>query len=66
LTGLLKEAGCEIMEVASTPTIINSLDESKYHAEEKWAKLKDLELATCTVPELLGIGSHLLFVARKV
>jgi S-adenosylmethionine-dependent methyltransferase len=66
MMGLIKEAGCEIMEVASTPTIINSLDESKYHDEERWAKLKALELAACTTPELLGIGSHLLCVARKI
>jgi len=66
MTGLLKEAGCEIMEVASTPTIINSLDEVKYREEEKWKKLKALEMKVCTVPELLGIGSHLLCVARKI
>lgn len=66
LTGLLKSAGCEILEVASTPTIINSLDEGRYRVEAKWKKLKALELSVCTVPELLGIGSHLLCVARKV
>ena len=65
MTKFIKEAGCEILEVASTPTIINSLDESKYHEEAKWAKLKSLEWAACTVPELLGIGSHLLCIAKK-
>ena len=63
---LVQEAGCEIMELASTPTIINSLDESKYHDEKKWEELKALEFRVCTVPELLGIGSHLLCVARKI
>lgn len=66
LTGLLKGAGCEIIEVASTPVIISSLDEGKYHQEMKWEKLKALELSVCTAPELLGIGSQLLCVARKV
>lgn len=66
LTGLLKGAGCEIIEVASTPTIISSLDEGQYHDEAKWRQLKALELSVCAVPELLGIGSHLLCVAKKV
>ncbi len=66
MTGMLKQAGCEIVEVASTPTIINSLDERRYHQEENWEKLKALELRVCTVPELLGTGSHLLCIAKKV
>lgn len=66
MAGLLTQAGCEIVKVASTPTIINSLDESKYHEEARWEKLKALELKACTAPELLGIGSQLLYIARKV
>jgi hypothetical protein len=66
MTKLLQNAGCEIMEVASMPTIINSLDEGKYHEEAKWKQLEALELNVCTEPELLGIGSQLLFVAKKV
>ena len=63
---LAENVGCEILELASTPTIINSLDESKYREPKKWQKLKNLELKACTQPELLGIGSHLLCVAKKI
>lgn len=67
MTGLLEETGCQVLEVASTPTLMNSIDESMYKEdEEKWKKLKELELKACTVPELLGTGHHLIFVARKV
>ena len=66
MSGLLTQAGCEIVEVASTPAIINSLDESKYHQKARWEKLKALELKACTVPELLGIGSQLLYIVRKI
>jgi ubiquinone/menaquinone biosynthesis C-methylase UbiE len=65
LTRLLKEAGCEVLEVASTPTLMDSWDQSTY-PEEKWGKLKALELEVCTVPELLGTGHHLFCVAKKV
>jgi ubiquinone/menaquinone biosynthesis C-methylase UbiE len=62
---LLQEAGCEVLEVASTPTFTDTIDKSMYYEEEKWKKLKTLELEVCTVPELLGMGHHLLFVAKK-
>jgi ubiquinone/menaquinone biosynthesis C-methylase UbiE len=65
LTALLKESGCEIVEVASTPTLVDSWDQSKYPAEKR-EKLKALELKVCTVPELLGAGHHLLCIARKM
>ena len=62
----LKEHGCRVLEVASTPTFADTLDMSQYHNEEdKWEKLKRLELEMCTRPELLGMGLHLLFVVRK-
>jgi len=67
ITGLLEEAGCEVVEVASTPTLMVSWGPNMYcEEEEKWKKLKALELRACTVPELLGIGHHLFCVARKV
>jgi ubiquinone/menaquinone biosynthesis C-methylase UbiE len=65
LTALLKNAGCEIVEVGSTPILINSWEQSSY-PEEKRQKLKELELRFCTVPELLGTGHHLFCVARKL
>ena len=64
LTGLLKEAGCEILEVASTPTLLDSWDQSAY-PEDKRSELMALELKACTIPELLGTGHHLFCVARK-
>ena len=65
MTGLLQEAGCELLEIASTPTFTDTIDQSMYDEQDKWNKLKALELAVCTAPELLGMGHHLLFVARK-
>ena len=65
LTALIEEAGCEVVEIASTPTLMDSWDQSTY-PEAKREKLKALELKVCTVPELLGIGHHLFCVARKV
>ena len=65
MTGLLQEAGCEVLEVASTPTFTDTIDKSIYYEKGKWKKLKALELEVCTAPELLGMGHHLLFVARK-
>ncbi len=64
LTALLEAANCEILEIASTPTLINGWDQSDYPLE-KQEKLKALELRACTVPELLGAGHHLFCVARK-
>lgn len=65
--GLLEEAGCEVVEVASTPTPMASFGQDMYcEEEEKWRKLKALELRACTVPELLGMGHHLFCVAKKV
>lgn len=64
LTALIKEVGCEIVETASTPTLIDSWEQSGY-PEEKQEKLKALELKVCTIPELLGMGHHLFCVARK-
>ena len=65
LTALLEEAGCEVLEVASTPTVMDAWDQSTY-PEEQREKLKALELKVCTVPELLGMGHHLFCVARKM
>ncbi len=67
MTQLLKQNGCEIIEIASTPTFTDTLSpeiKNKYK-NEQWSKLKKLEMELCVKPELLGVGSHLLFVARK-
>jgi ubiquinone/menaquinone biosynthesis C-methylase UbiE len=66
MAGLLTACGLEILEWASTPVIINSRDEGKYSAEEQWQRLKALEFKACQKPELLGIGTQLLCVARKL
>jgi ubiquinone/menaquinone biosynthesis C-methylase UbiE len=65
MTELLEGQGCKVLEVASTPTFADTLDTSQYIEQRKWAELKALELEMCTRPELLGMGLHLLFVARK-
>jgi len=68
MTKLLNDNGCEVLEVASTPTFTDVIPrdaKTKYKAEE-WDKLKELEMKLCTKPELLGVGSHLLFVAKKL
>jgi hypothetical protein len=64
LTGLLTGAGCEILEIASTPTLVDAWDQSAY-PEDKRKALLALELEICTIPELLGIGHHLFCVATK-
>lgn len=65
MTAVLQTAGCELLEVASTPTLAATIDRSLYSDEAEWQKLKALELEICTRPELLGMGAELLFVARK-
>lgn len=64
LVALVEGEGCEIVEVASTPILVDTWDQSTYPIEEQ-RKLKSLELKVCTVPELLGVGHHLFCVARK-
>jgi ubiquinone/menaquinone biosynthesis C-methylase UbiE len=61
---LLTEAGCKILEIASTPTVVNTWEQNAYSAEQ-WQKLKALELKVCQVPELLGVGHHLFCIAQK-
>ena len=65
MTEMLDATGCDVIEVASTPTFADTMDEDQYSAPSERAKLKALELKMCTSPELLGMGLHLLFVARK-
>jgi len=62
---LLEKNGCEVLEIASTPTITDTVDRKQFYEPKKWAKLKKLEMELCTKPELLGIGNHLLFIAKK-
>jgi len=65
MTELLVGQDCEVLEVASTPTFADTFDAGQYAERREWAKLKALEMEMCTKPELLGMGLHLLFVARK-
>ena len=64
LTALINESGCEMVEIASTPVLIDSWEQSLYPEGDR-QKLKELELKFCTVPELLGMGHHLFCVAKK-
>ena len=65
MTAMLEAAGCDVVEVASTPTFADTMDADQYSAPAEWAKVKALELEMCTRNELLGMGPHLLIVARK-
>jgi len=65
MTGLLEKHSCSILEVASTPAFADTIDISTYSEKGRWEDLKRLELEVCTSPELLGMGFHLLFVAKK-
>ena len=62
---LLEKDGCKVLEIASTPTITDTVDRKQFDDKKKWAKLKKLEMEICKKPELLGIGNHLLFIAKK-
>ena len=62
---LLEHHGCDVLDIASTPAFGDTFDTSQYAEESKWERLKALEKELCTVPELLGVGLHLLFVAQK-
>ncbi len=67
MTALLESAGCDILEVASTPTFSDTIEKSLYTSSpKKWEQLKALEFEVCKTPELLGMGLHLLFVAKKI
>jgi ubiquinone/menaquinone biosynthesis C-methylase UbiE len=65
MRSLLEENGCELIEVASTPSLSDTIDVAPYVESDQWEALKELELAIGSTPELLGTGLHLLFVARK-
>jgi SAM-dependent methyltransferase len=66
MRGLLHCTGCEVLEIASTPTFADTIDAGMYSGDpQKWEALKALEMRACTRPELLGMGDHLLFIARK-
>lgn len=62
---LLTEAGCQILEIASTPTLVDTWEQNAYSVEQ-WQVLKELELKVCTRPELQGAGHHLICIARKL
>ena len=65
MTELLERNGCRVLEVASTPTLTDTVDATRFQHRGEWERLKMLELELCTRPELLGMGLHLLFVATK-
>jgi len=64
LPQLLTGAGCEVLEIISTPTLVDTWEQNGYSTDQ-WQKLKALELQVCQAPELLGVGHHLFCVARK-
>ncbi len=62
---LLEKNGCKVLEIVSTPTISDTVDKKQFYEKKKWTKLKKIEMEICTKPELLGVGNHLLFIAKK-
>ena len=62
---LIQNAGCELVEIVSTPVLMDTWDHSGYPKEQQEA-LMGLELNVCTEPELLGMGHHLICIARKL
>jgi len=65
MQSLLEQNGCRLIEVASTPSLSDTIDVDQYIETNSWEELKELELQICSEPELLGTGLHLLFVAQK-
>jgi S-adenosylmethionine-dependent methyltransferase len=65
MSSLLEDNGCQLLEVASTPSLSDTIDVAPYVESGQWEALKELELEIGSTPELLGTGLHLLFVARK-
>jgi ubiquinone/menaquinone biosynthesis C-methylase UbiE len=65
MRSLLERNGCKLLEVASTPSLSDTIDVAPYVESDQWEALKELELEIGSTPELLGTGLHLLFVARK-
>lgn len=64
LAGLLAETGCEVLEMASTPVLVEGWEQNDFPAEKR-ENLLALELKACGLPELHGAGHHLICVARK-
>jgi SAM-dependent methyltransferase len=62
---LLERNGCQVLEVAATPSLADTFNVEPYLEMGLWEELKAIELELCTQPELLGVGLHLLFVAHK-
>jgi ubiquinone/menaquinone biosynthesis C-methylase UbiE len=65
MASLLEQNSCRLIEVASTPSLSDTIDVGRYIETDRWEELKALELEICSEPELLGTGLHLLFVAQK-
>jgi len=65
LTHLVRDAGCEILLMGCTPTLLSSWDQNDFPVAQRPALIA-LEREVCTEPDLLGTGSHLFCVARKI
>lgn len=65
MQNLLERNGCQLLEVASTPSLSDTFDISPFVEKNMWEEFRDIELEICTKSEILGTGLHLLFVAQK-
>jgi SAM-dependent methyltransferase len=65
LSRLVRDAGCDILLMGSTPTLLSSWDQDDFPVAQRPALIA-LEREVCTEADLLGAGSHLFCVARKL
>jgi ubiquinone/menaquinone biosynthesis C-methylase UbiE len=66
MDSMLQKNGCQMLEAASTPSLSDTINLTPFRDADQWDELKEIELEICNKPELLGVGLHLLFVARKL
>jgi len=66
INGLLQKNGFRVVETATNPVFTSfcEMDELMGN-EEEFKSLEFLEYEYCTNPELLGLGHHIVVVARK-
>ena len=65
MQNLLERNECQLLEVASTPSLSDTFDISQFVEMNMWEEFRYIELEICAKPEILGTGLHLLFVAQK-
>lgn len=62
---LLANCGCQILEIAATPSLADTIELDIYRQSSQFDELLQLEFEICTRSDLLSVGKHLLVIARK-